>query len=155
MPPVILARLRPGLVGNFQLTVHAFPADQHDTNGQRTAICGFAAHGTLLEIVDGIVGMGCEWCMVTVAANGLTGGHTTVPLPPAPAPDSRGEPYAIGLRGELIWHAIATNPVQTRFEGRDAVLTACGAIGFLAKGTPPTAYKPCPTCKPAATRRTT
>ncbi|MDI2028202.1 hypothetical protein QFW96_06260 [Saccharopolyspora sp. TS4A08] len=146
MSPIILARPRPELFAQSRQVIHAFPAGQHNTCDRRRALCGFSAPPTLLVPVAEISGTGCELCLVALPADLLPGDAANAVLPPAPPASAGGEPYAIGLRGERVRHRLARNPVTTRFDGRDAVLCACGAIGCLARGQPPPGYQPCPHC---------
>lgn len=148
MSTIILARPRPELFGQSRQIIHVFLAGQHNACDRRRALCGFSAPATLLVPVAEISGMGCELCLAALPTNPHPGDATSANLPPAPPPSADGTAYAIGLRGERVRHRLAPNPVTTRFEGRDAVLCACGVIGFLARGTPPTGYQPCPQCNP-------
>ncbi|SFT08316.1 hypothetical protein [Saccharopolyspora flava] len=143
---MILARPRPELFGPIHQVVHVFPTDQRAHRDRRRALCGFTAPATLLVPVGEISGMGCELCLAAMPADLLPGDATAASLPPAPPPNAAGNPYAIGLRGERVQHRIAANPVTTRFEGRDAVICACGVIGFLVRGEVPADYESCAEC---------
>lgn len=146
MSAIILARPRPEFFGQSRQVIHAFVTGQHHACDRRQALCGFSAPATLLVPVAEISCMGCELCLAALPTDLLSGDATNAHLPPSPPPSADGTSYAIGLRGERVRHRLAPNPVTTQFEGRDAVLCACGVIGFLAHGQPRTGYQTCPQC---------
>lgn len=113
-------------------------------NDVPTALCGFAGRASQLDPVPSPAGtLPCEVCARNVSVDGTDQAHETEL--PADDEDSS-ETYGVGLRGELVRHDIPEAPRIHRYEGREVIITDCGAIAFLVFGTPPERYESCPEC---------
>lgn len=72
----VLARPRPGVVGETQRVAHVFPLPS-ERPGVLLAYCGFEGRPGELDRLDRPVGMPCERCLVIAARRA---GADTIPL---------------------------------------------------------------------------
>lgn len=116
----------------------------------RKALCGFADSPSEIDPASPSTAgssptgtLPCEVCIRDLPVN-VTDRMDETALP-ADDEDSP-ETYGVGLRGEFVRHRIPEAPQIHRYDGREVVVTECGAIAFLVFGTPPERYECCPEC---------
>lgn len=122
---------------------HFVDVAQPESDVPRT-LCGFADPASELDPVPDPTGtLPCEVCMWNLPVDLTDQVHETA----LPA-DDQGSPqtYGVGLRGEFVRHHIPEAPRIHRYDGREVIVTDCGAIAFLVFGTPPEQYECCPEC---------
>ncbi|WP_338596764.1 hypothetical protein [Saccharopolyspora sp. SCSIO 74807] len=142
--PLIIARHRAGSAAHF------FDVEQQNGD-DRKALCGFACGAGELVQLQNLSGvLPCELCIRDAPDDQLRPTREAVAAEVLPSDDEdSAHTYAVGLRGEFVWHDVPEHPVMQLYQGREVVITECGCIAFLVFGTPPERYARCPQC-PAA-----
>ncbi|SFT48244.1 hypothetical protein SAMN04487904_102419 [Actinopolyspora lacussalsi subsp. righensis] len=140
---VILARLHERQAPGAQM-VHIFAAEQDSPDGMRKAYCGFTAHYSWLKSVSGLAGMPCELCLLDAPLKVAETSAEVIELPTEI--DMAGPLFAIGLRGERVWHEVPSDPIVGDYESRSVVLTVCGCMGWLMPGDPYLDWSRCREC---------
>lgn len=111
---------------------HFFDVGRQNDSG-RKALCGFVCRADELVQLPKLKGLlPCELC-IRDAPNefpGPTSDRDAAGVVPADE-ENGARTYAVGLRGEFVWHDVPERPVLQFYEGREVVVTECGCISWF------------------------